>query len=272
MNRSLRALTSAFTILFGLASLLCPATICLATPTNAQTIELFATDNATVQPAGPRSGASGKLFFDAEGSDNGSFASFGVADFDYSTVPPGDFPQAASIIDAQLNLTQDNAAFSAAGPISVYYTANTSVSIQPGTSSLKDQTGNDGAASVDPALSPLTLLGSGTFTNVSNGTVDTVPLSFSGDALTGFLNAFNNGTTLRLIVTANTPGTAATYVGVGNGTDPLLIVDYTPVPEPSTLILLALGAFGLLAHWHAESDCTADGIIAIARSHRNDTI
>jgi hypothetical protein len=218
---------------------------CTVSSAQAQLIQLGATDNATVQGGGPRAGTNGKIFFDAEGSSNGSFASFGVADFDYSIVPPGHLLPAASIVDAQLWLTQDNAAFSIAGPISVYYTPNTAVSIQPGTSPLIDQTGKDGAASVDPALSPLILLGSGAFTNTSTGTFDKIPLSFTGDATTGFLNAFNNGATLRLILTADAPSTAATYIGVNNGTDPLLIIDYVPVPEPSTIILLALGVFAL---------------------------
>jgi hypothetical protein len=43
-------------------------------------VEAFA--NATVQPGGIRAGGSGINFFDIEGVDNGSFASYGVARFD----------------------------------------------------------------------------------------------------------------------------------------------------------------------------------------------
>ncbi|HZZ27929.1 MAG TPA: hypothetical protein VFE46_07975 [Pirellulales bacterium] len=221
-------------ILFVVLCVIAPLRAAAAT---VQHLSFGATDNATVQGAGPRTGTNGKTFFTLEGSSNGSFASFGVADFDFSTIPPGHLPQAASLVDAQLKLTQNNAFFSVAGPISVYYTPNTAVNIQPGTSPLTDQTGNDGAASVDPLLSPLTLLGSGMFTDTANSTVDSVALSFTGAALPAFLNAFNNGSTLRLIITADAPSTAATYVGIGGGTDPFLSFDYTVVPEPGSGVL-----------------------------------
>ena len=41
----------------------------------ATTLTVEAFDNATVQPAGPRSGGSGKAFFNIEGSALGNFAS-----------------------------------------------------------------------------------------------------------------------------------------------------------------------------------------------------
>ncbi|HZZ26903.1 MAG TPA: hypothetical protein VFE46_02755 [Pirellulales bacterium] len=206
-----------------------------------------ASDNATVQGGGPRGGANGKNFFNLEGSSNGTFASFGVADFDFSPIKNSFGGTVTGVSNAELLLTEANNSSSAAGPISVYYTDNTSVDIQPGTSPLVDQTGNDGLASIDPALTGLSLLGSGSFSDV--GTVDTVSLtSLSGSALSAFVSALNGGSTLRFVVTADNASTFATFAGATNGTaaGPTLAFDVTVAPEPSAFILGAISFVGWL--------------------------
>ncbi len=208
----------------------------LALPASAGMVS--ASDNATVQPGGPRSGSSGKAFFNLEGDNNATFASFGVADF---TFPGGD---STSVVDsATLKLTQSNAGFSTTGPISIYYTTNTSEDIQPG-ASIAYQSGNNGAASIDSAFSPLTLLGSGTYTVGTSGDVDSFPLTFTGGALTDLLSAINSGGTVRLIVTPDDGSTAATYAGYTNSSfaGPTLCIN---VPEPATLALAGLLAVAL---------------------------
>src|SRR5262249_11760426 len=90
-----------------------------------------ASDNATVQPGGPRAGSNGKAFFNIEGPANGTFASFGVVDFQLtadSTV--------TSISGLTLSLTQANAAFTHAGSLQFFLTEDTTTDIQPGTSPL----------------------------------------------------------------------------------------------------------------------------------------
>ncbi len=160
------------------------ATTLTAAPTWAAFLSVGASDNATVQAAGPRSGTSGKAFFNLEGSNNGAFASFGVADF----VFPAQGGAATGVTGATLKLTQSNAAFSMPGPVSIYLTDNTSVSIQPGTPpAIAYQGTNDGAAAVDPVLSPLSLLGTGSYAVGTSGDVDSYSLSFSGGALTSLL-------------------------------------------------------------------------------------
>src|SRR5712672_3227163 len=95
------------TILIPLLSLM----LAIPPAARAVTISLEASDNATVQPAGPRTGANGKAFFNMEGSTAGgaSFSSFGVADFT--------FPAQAvtGITSISLQMAQSNAAFSAMG-------------------------------------------------------------------------------------------------------------------------------------------------------------
>src|SRR5262249_46577527 len=76
-------------------------------------IVLPAANNATVQPAGPRPGANGKQFFNMEGAGNGSFASFGVVDFQSS-------PMNVQITSLTLALTQANAAFTNNGALIFY--------------------------------------------------------------------------------------------------------------------------------------------------------
>ncbi len=217
----------------GILSLL----IVTAPVARATTIE--ASDNATVQPGGPRSGTSGKAFFNVEGSNNGTFASYGVVDFNLAGLG---LDPVADVENVVLKLTESNAGFSLNGPMSFYFTASTGINIQPGTSPAAYQSGNNGLASVGGTFGSLTYLGSGNYTNTSNGTVESFPLSFSGAALTGFVDAINNGTTLRLIVTPDSASTAATYAGNTNFTyaGPTLTFDAVTVPEPSTLVLAPL--------------------------------
>jgi hypothetical protein len=210
----------------------------VASPTaHAAFVSVEATENATVQPAGPRTGGNGKNFLNVEGSANGAFASYGVADFIFPA--PGGV--ITGVTGATLALTQSNSGFSNSGPVSVYLTDNTSVSIQPGTPPPMIYQGtNDGAASVDPVLSPLTLVGTGMYNEGANGDVDSIALSFTGGALTSILSAINGGTTLRLVVTPDAADTAATWAGFSNNTFAGPTLSLTAVPEPSSVFLVGL--------------------------------
>src|SRR5262249_16005263 len=134
----------------------------IAASAQAVPVTFEATDNATVQAASPRTGANGKNFFNLEGSvvRAPSFASFGVADFNFSTLTPLG-GAVSSVSNVVLSLVESNSSFTAAGPFSVYLSTQTAVSIQPTNTSLNYVTGQDGINSVDSDLTPLTLLGSG---------------------------------------------------------------------------------------------------------------
>ncbi|MGE3242497.1 MAG: hypothetical protein AB7G28_12565 [Pirellulales bacterium] len=228
-------------LVFSLALL--AAGVMASAPVRAAFVSVEATDNATVQPGGPRSGTSGKNFYNLEGSNNTTFASFGVADF----VFPAPSGTVTGVSGVTLKLTQSNAGFSMPGPVSFYLTDNTGVSIQPGTPpAVAYQGSNDGAAAVDPVLSPLSLVGNGAYAVVANGAVDSYSLSFSGGALTSLLGAINSGTPLRLVMTADTASTAATWAGFGNSTYAGPTLELTTVPEPSAALLGCIGLVGLL--------------------------
>lgn len=204
--------------------------------------DLLASDNATVQAAGPRSGTSGKNFFNIEGSANGSFASFGVIDFDGSAIS---FGQAVDGLNSvSLMLTQSNAGFSTTGALQFWVTTNTAVDIQPGTSPLIYDSGA-GEAGVGTQLDDLYMLGDGTYTVGTNGDVDTFSFNIAGTTAASYLmSQINNGDTLRFVVTSNQSDVAATYAGFSNTTyaGPTVNFDAKPVPEPASMVLLGAGA------------------------------
>ena len=88
-----------------------------------------AVNNATVQPGGPRPGINGKQFFNMEGSGNGTFASFGVVDFQSN-------PMNAQVTSLTLVLTQANAAFTHDGGLIFFLSTDTATNIEPVTSPL----------------------------------------------------------------------------------------------------------------------------------------
>ena len=200
-----------------------------------------ASNSVTVQPAGPVFNAVG---FGVEGSSNAANSSFGVVDFSFSGITT--FPGTpTNIAGATLNLVELNTTSTAPGPISIYLSPATGVSIALSNTSLNYVSGSNGLASVDTDLGPLTLLGSGTFNTTGktgSGTEDLYSLTFSGSALTTLLNTLQSKGILRLVVTPDAATTAATWA-VGGGGPTLLAPSlgfFAVVPEPASLPLLAL--------------------------------
>jgi hypothetical protein len=201
-----------------------------------------AVDNSTVQPGGPRSGINGQRFFNLEGSSNGTFSSFGVADFIApvgATIGPG--PLLVSLI-----LSQSDAAFSANGALQFYLTADTATNIDAGTSPLFfDNTGLPGG--IGSQLTTKYLLGTGNFTVTSTGMQDTFRFFPSGPALTYLTGQITSNGRIRLIIAPNDASVAATYAGFAS-TSPLgPQLDILFVPEPSTLLLAPAALLLLVA-------------------------
>ena len=192
-------------------------------------IIVAAVNNATIQPAGPRPGVNGKQFFNMEGSGNGTFASFGVVDFQSG-------PMNVVVTSLTIDLTQDNAAFTQNGTLNFYLSTDTATNIEPGTSPLIYNAA-DPPTGVGTQLSLLLLLGTGTFTQVTSGTIDS--FSFSPNAaVTSYLSSqLSTGGPIRLVIAPGDATVAATYAGFSNsefGGPELLLA--TPAPEPGTLV------------------------------------
>jgi predicted outer membrane repeat protein len=195
---------------------------------DAATIGTF--DTSIIQPAGPR----GDLrFFNVEGKNNTTNASYCVADFDFSTAFTGPVTSFNSI---SLALAHDDSSFSAAGTFSIFVTGDVTTSMDKGTSPLKcDNTTNDGIAATDFT----DRIGVGTFAFAKNsvgGSIDTFNLNLSNPAavtlLVNQINSTSGGNGhVRLLLTPDnvgTPAVAATYGGLTprfNYQKPMLTVD-----------------------------------------------
>lgn len=229
------------------------ATMLVAPAALATVVSVEAFNNATVQPGGPRSGASGKNYFNIEGSANNQYASWGAADFDnaafgISVANPNDL----IINGLWLECTQSNASFTKDGPIAIYLVEDSTTSIEPGVSPFFfDST--QLPEGVGSQFSPMYNLATGYFTKVANGHVDVFDLYSGLDPLTQSILKSKiivpPVNPIRLVITPLAADTAATWAGFSNSTyaGPTLRLDYSIVPEPSALIAMATGLVALLA-------------------------
>lgn len=209
------------------------------------TVSAEAINNATVQPAGPRSGNRGKNYFNVEGNNNIQYASFGVADFSASSF--GLTLPVADILGLTLVLTDAPASFSAAGGINIWLSEDTTTDIEPGTSPLAWDA-SDLPNGLGSQLLPLHYLGSGTYTPTADGTVFSYTLSLTPNAKSYLISQLNSAGSIRIVVSPADDDVAATYAGYSNNSlaGPTLVIDLVPVPEPASITALAIGVAGIL--------------------------
>jgi hypothetical protein len=197
-----------------------PAFVGLVLPSSAhaQHYSAPAFDNATVQLGGPRPGSNGKNFFNVEGLNDDPFESYAVADFDSTQL--GIPLPVTQILSVGLTLTQANAAFTHDGSVKFYISGDTQTSIQPADDAvffdMRDPEGLNGQ------LAPTYFIGSGTFTQVANGQMDTYGfrLNPTSPVHAYLVNQINAGGHIRLVITPNDPNVAATWAGFSNSTSP----------------------------------------------------
>ncbi|MFN0138217.1 MAG: PKD domain-containing protein [Phycisphaerae bacterium] len=157
----------------------------LALPAWATTFTV-ATQTGTIQVAGPRTGANGDNFFNIEGNNNPEVnRSYGVARWDVTAL--------RATLDAQygvgnwqisrvdLVLTQSNAAFSATGGVTLYYTGDDTTDIKTAASPLAHPFFDEFGAP-DLAVNTADPVSTYTFAPISTGTIDTYTIYNAGDA------------------------------------------------------------------------------------------
>jgi hypothetical protein len=218
-------MTSGHKLAAAAAILICATSM----PAHAAPISALAGDNATVQPGGPRSGTSGKAFLNIEGSNNGSFASYGVADFNFGVLPS----TVIAVNSARLSLTQANASFSTTGDVVLSLDQSAPlVDIQPVTSPLAYD-GIDPGTGQDVTDGDLSLLGfvGGPFTYTvgTSGDVDAYSLGLTPPIAAELVTRLNNVAPIRLVVGTGSATVAATWAGYYSTTyvGPTLLLDVT---------------------------------------------
>lgn len=196
-------------------------------------LSTLASDNATVQPAGPRSGGSGKAFFNIEGSANGTFASYGVADFDYGVLGNA----VIAINSATLVLIQANAAFSTTGDVVFSLDQSAAlVDIQPGGSSPLAFDGADPGTATDVGDGDLDLLSLGagpyTYTVGLSGDANAYAFVVTPAIEAELISRLNSASPIRVVVGTGAASVAATWAGATNTTytGPTLELDVTYDP------------------------------------------
>jgi hypothetical protein len=203
-------------------------------------IVISASDNATIQPGGPRAGVNGQRFFNMEGSDNTQFASFGVADF----LP---MPLNISVASVTLMLTQANASFTNDGSLLFYISGDTTTNIDAGTSPLFYDS-SAAPTGLGTQLSPTHFLGGGVFTQAADGTVDSFTFTLDAATMAYLDGQIGSGHPIRLIVAPGDAAVAATYAGFSNTEFSGPQLSLAAVPEPSMfgsvafVLLLVVGA------------------------------
>ncbi len=172
-------------------------------------------DNATVQPAGPRMGPFGKIFFNMEGNQNANFASFGVADFNLPDL--GEHDRGESLNRLTLTFVQANASFTHDGELHFWLTTDTTTDIQPSTNPAVRFIRVEEPDGLGQQLTPRFFLGSGMFVQVGDeGRVDSYSFRLSGHAKQYLRRQIESGGNIRIIVSPADATVAATYAGFSN--------------------------------------------------------
>jgi len=229
---------------------------------------VVAFDSQTIQSSGPRNGGSQPFFFNIQGSNNGTFASYGIMDFELTRSDFSTTSMITSVTDFRLELIQNDPSFDSSGSFDVYFTSGNSTS-----GSLGDNVGNliyDSFAGGNPGIvstdfpSNPTLIGTDfSFTQNSDLALTTMDFNSLPAAVSDAIAAaINTGTRFSFILAPSgaDPDVSATFSGVNNFDYDGTVLDSNGnvlagpsitgmtvvlIPEPSSALLIGL-AGGLL--------------------------
>ena len=215
----------------------------------------------TVQPGGPRTTTSGTNFLNVEGSNNGTFASWGLVGFQASSFG---LTGNVSVSSLTISFTESNAAFSAPGDLIFFLTTDRTEGYNNTTlPPILTYNSSAGEAGYDPANASFSgmqgygfQLGTGAFTHLGsggNGTVDSYrfDLSALADAQAWLNAAITTEGEFHLVVGSASPGLAATWAGATSTSfsGPTMDLTYTQVPESGPgLAALAAGSLVLVSY------------------------
>jgi hypothetical protein len=193
-------------------------------------------DNATVQPAGPRAGASGKSYVNVENAGAGANASYNVLDYNDPTLHFSPLSAVGTINEVSLSTVTGFpvSAFQHSGTFNVYVVDDSTTDIQPGTSPLIFDTAADATEGLGTQLGAKHLLGTISYdSSQPTGVFSSFPLTSTDAATLAVLKAdLNNGTKFRVVVTPDDSGVAASWEGQftskGLLESPVLSFNYTP--------------------------------------------
>ncbi len=163
-------------------------------------VEVTASKSLTVQPNGPRTGDSGKKYFNIEGKENDKYASFGVLVFDM----PKEI-DASKIKSVALTLVQSVARFSKDGAVKIYLAPD----LDP-TADLKFDSHSDNG--VGNQIKKLHDLGSGSFKKVKTGETQSFTLTLDDTCR----ERISKGGRLCLVIVPTDSAVAATFFGASD--------------------------------------------------------
>jgi hypothetical protein len=208
-----------------------------------QTIDVFqnASDDATVQPAGPRTGTTGKSFFNVEANNsaNGANTSFGVLDYNQGSISslPFSLPSPVGTINEVSISTVTGfppSSFQHSGTFNVYLVDDSTTSDNnDGSSPLTFNTTADPLEGVGTQLGTKHLLGTINYnSNQPTDVFTSFPLTNADAATLALLaNDLNSGAKFRIVVTPGDSAVAASWEGQAsfNGLfeSPILSFNYT---------------------------------------------
>lgn len=195
-------------------------------------LRAWADETATVQPGGPRPPCNGDRFFNVEGVNNGTFASYGVLRFDVNDMKAafnalygaGNW----SVTSVSVDLTQEVAAFSLDGFIDWYYSTDDTTDVKTSDGGLTYPFFDGGV----PDL-PVEFITQTFFSKSATGNVDTIDLSSSAPLKADIAN--DAGGIVTVVINEGDPDVAATY----RGQDSFL------TRRPPTLVVTVEGSGGV---------------------------